>query len=276
MDPTYASYLHNGYLLFEGFFDRTRIQSILEESKQVFFSQMHRQGIDTTFDINDEARFRQAMALLFASDFEAFSNCGKQVQHLISLHRLSVETRIENLLHGIGLNRPNICTRPVLFFNHPSLAKDPVYHTVFSHQDWRSMQGSLDAVVIWCPLIDVDHSLGALEIVPGSHKKGLLTESVEAGFGKVSDTAFNEEDWISVEVKQGDALLFSSFLVHRSGNNITDRIRWSCHFRYNNLNEPSFISRKYHHNYVYHPKNELRTPDYPTKEDMCFIFERED
>jgi len=105
------------------------------------------------------------------------------------------------------------------------------------------MQGSLDSIVVWVPLADVDFSLGALEVVPGSHKLGLLTTELINSFGKVD--RFSDDDFISVEAAQGDALFFSSFLVHRSGVNTTDSIRWSCHFRYNNRCEETFIERGY-------------------------------
>ena len=69
----------------------------------------------------------------------------------------------------LGLRFPNVSTRPVLFFNSRHLAEKEVYWKVSPHQDWRSMQGSLDSVVVWLPLCDIDVALGALEVVPQSH-----------------------------------------------------------------------------------------------------------
>ena len=121
------------------------------------------------------------------------------------------------------------------------------------------MQGSLNAVVIWIPLIDINKDLGALEIMPGSHLRGLRTDHIENGFGMVKLDENEETKLTSIEVKTGDILLFSSFLIHQSGNNITDKPRWSCHFRYNDLNDSSFIKRKYAHPYIYKPLEELIT-----------------
>lgn len=132
------------------------------------------------------------------------------------------------------------------------------------------MQGSLDSVVVWVPLADVDVKLGALEVVPGSHKLGLLTTEVVNSFGKVD--RFDDGDFISVEARQGDVLFFSSFLVHRSGVNTTDSIRWSCHFRYNNLSEETFIERGYPHPYLYKPQEELITADFPDTERLAKLF----
>src|ERR1043166_965013 len=104
-----------------------------------------------------------------------------------------------------------------------------------------------------------DLDLGALEIVPKSHVLGLL-ESVENDWYRtVEGTA--DDKYVSVEVKAGDALFFSAFLLHRSGNNITDSVRWSCHFRYNDLAEPTFIERKYPNPYIYKPEQDLITKD---------------
>jgi ectoine hydroxylase-related dioxygenase (phytanoyl-CoA dioxygenase family) len=112
--------------------------------------------------------------------------------------------------------------------------------------------------------------LGALEVVPGSHKLGLLTTDVVNSFGKVE--RFTNDDFIPVEAVEGDVLFFSSFLVHRSGVNNTDSIRWSCHFRYNNLDEPTFVERGYPHPYFYKPQDELITPNFPAPEMLDEFF----
>jgi ectoine hydroxylase-related dioxygenase (phytanoyl-CoA dioxygenase family) len=209
---------------------------------------------------------------MFDEDIECLSNCGKQAQHLISLHSLSLNTNIVQLLKQMRLKTPIISTRPVLYFNHPKLAKQKVFHTVDAHQDWRSMQGSLNSVVIWIPLVDIKKELGALEILPKSHLDGLRTDHVENGFGMVSLSEEEKERIISVEINAGDVLLFSSFLIHQSGNNITNKPRWSCHFRYNDLDESTFIQRKFAHPYIYKPIEELITKDFPSKEDLSKIY----
>src|SRR5690606_25293337 len=152
-----------------------------------------------------------------------------------SLHLLSLNSKIIELLHQVGLQNPVVSTRPVLYFNHPKLAKKKVFYKVDAHQDWRSMQGSLNAVVIWLPLVDINKDLGALEVLAGSHFHGLRTDHIENGFGMVKLDKKEESQVSSIEVKTGDILLFSSFLIHQSGDNITDKPRWSCHFRYNDL-----------------------------------------
>lgn len=264
-----AKFKENGSLLLKGLFPREEIDIVREDAKDVFRAQMIRHDLLEADDPSDE-HFDAALFDYFRLQPDEFISCGKQIQHLISLHRLSLDARILEVLHGLGLERPNINTRPVLYFNSTHLAKKEVYWRVFPHQDWRSMQGSLDSVVVWLPLVDVDVDLGALEVVPGSHKLGLVTDEVQDGFGKTD--RFSDGDFSPVEVEQSDALFFSSFLVHRSGTNTTNRIRWSCHFRYNNLSEQTFMERGYPHSFIYKPQEELITPDFPKEADLQRIF----
>lgn len=263
-------YKKNGYLYLKNFFSKEEIRKVLDDAKGVFL----RQFIEKKYipkcsleDISDDM-FNDFLFKLFEEDLECLSYSGKQVQHLISLHTLSLSDKVIALLKEMGVETPIISTRPVLYFNHPKLAKKKVFHTIDAHQDWRSMQGSLNSVVIWIPLVDIDKDLGALDILPGSHLDGLRTDHIENGFGMVSMNQEEKDKLISVEVEIGDALIFSSFLIHQSGNNITNKPRWSCHFRYNDLDDSSFITRKYPHPYIYKPIDELITKGFPIKEDL--------
>lgn len=267
------TYRRDGFLHLRGFFDRSKIDEIRGDARRVFEMQLARESNLPQLPQN-ELQFEQNLYAYFRRDLAGFTNCGKQIQHLISLHRLSLDARIQSTLIEMGLQFPNISTRPVLFFNSRHLATKEVYWRVFAHQDWRSMQGSLNAVVVWLPLGDIDRRLGALEVVPGSHRLGLMTSEVVERFGKVDQ--FADADFQPIEVEQGDALFFSAFLVHRSGTNSTESIRWSCHFRYNDLAESTFIDRGYPHPYLYQPAEELLTPGFPSPEQVAQVFDRRD
>lgn len=263
-------YRENGYLLLKGFFEGHEIDAVRGEAQEIFVRQMQRLGILGPGDVSEE-EVERGMFELFEKNVAAFANCGKQAQHLISLHRLSLDGRIVEQLNELGLEFPNISTRPVMYFNHERLAKKEVYWKLSAHQDWRSMQGSLDSMVVWIPLVDVDESLGALEIIPGSHKWGLLEAEMADGYGQLEEEIAAE--MVPVEVEKGDALFFSSFLAHQSGTNVTDHIRWSCHFRYNNLNEETFVERGYPHPYLYQPQKELITENFPSRETVAGVFD---
>ncbi len=271
-------YRERGFVLCRRFFAVEEIERIHAEAKEIFAMQMRRHGLLPSGNVS-EAKFNAGMFQLFELDLPTFISCGNQAQHLISLHRLSLDERIVTALKQLGLAFPNISTRPVLYFNHPRLAQKEVYWRLALHQDWRSMQGSLDSVVVWLPLVNIDKSLGTLKVVPGSHRRGLLAAELVDGYGHIAPEIAGRIDpasLLTVEVDRGDALFFSTLLVHCSGSNVTESLRWSCHFRYNNLFEKTFIERGYPHPYIYRPQEELISPGFPTLAEVNEIFDPED
>ena len=134
-------YRENGYVLLPQLFERQEVETVRTEAKQIFIAQMIRYGIVSKSGLS-EADFEAGMYRLFEKDLQGFTNCGKQAQHLISLHRLSLDDRIVRIIQQLGMEFPNISTRPLLYFNSPKLAKKEVYWRLSAHQDWRSMQPS--------------------------------------------------------------------------------------------------------------------------------------
>jgi ectoine hydroxylase-related dioxygenase (phytanoyl-CoA dioxygenase family) len=245
------NYEADGFVVIKNIFNTSEIDIIREDAKYIFGLQLAAKGYGYCYTDEGDGTFKRDLYKFFKEHQETFINCGKHIQHLINLHKLSLDDKIINTLKNLGLSFPNICTRPVLYFNSQHLATKEIYYKTPAHQDFYSMGGSKDSVVVWLPLVDVNQALGALEVVIGSHKEGLVTIKGVEGFGLVEKYA--DKDFVSVELNKGDALFFSSFLVHRSGNNITDSIRWSAHFRYNNMEDSDFMRRNYPHPYIYKP-----------------------
>jgi ectoine hydroxylase-related dioxygenase (phytanoyl-CoA dioxygenase family) len=155
--------------------------------------------------------------------------------------------------------------------NSRYLTKGSNHWKLGAHQDWRSGQGSLDSAVIWFPLVDCNHDLGVLQLVEGSHKKGLMASNGVSYEGSLQQD-YPDELYKEFDLKVGDILIFSALLVHRSGENTTKNIRWSVQYRFNNLDESTFIKRGYPHTYDYKPQENLVTPDFPKVDQITKIF----
>jgi len=271
MSTLLEQFRQDGFLLIKNFLDKEIVENIYREARTIFATQIkHVRG--ESVDIDDRDAFENAMFDFFERDFNAFKNTGLTVQHSLSLHRFATDERIVKLLKEIGLEQPVIGARPAMQFNSRFLSKDGSKHwKLDAHQDWRTGQGSLDSTVIWFPMVDAGADLGALQVVPQSHKTGLLPSSTSGYQGGIT-ALLNDEDFVQTTFEVGDLLIFSAFLVHQSGNNITNNIRWSVQLRYNNLAEPTFIERGYPMAYIYKPENELVTPDFPTITQLEMVF----
>ncbi len=232
----------DGYVIIKKFFNKDYINNLREKAKDIFKIQFEKFGYDGTFNEN--------IIKLFQEQESTFINCGKIIQTgLIELYKLPVEENLIKLIKSLGISFPNLCTRPVLFFNHPKLAKEEYYYKTPPHQDWISMESSLDSIVLWVPLVDVNKVNGSILIWPKTHKNGPLPFKSIGGFASVDING----DYIQPELEIGDIVIFSTFLVHSSGDILNDSIRWSCHFRYTNMKDNDFIDRGFPSPYIYKP-----------------------
>ncbi|CAG5010556.1 hypothetical protein DYBT9275_04754 [Dyadobacter sp. CECT 9275] len=261
----------DGFVILRNFLDKEIVNEIYTEARKIFAVQIKR-VTGKSVDIDNKSEFENAMFEFFEKDFTAFVNTGKTVQHSFSLHRLGVDPKIEAVLKEVGLSSPIIGARAAMQFNSRFLSKNGSKHwKLDAHQDWRTGQGSLDSTVIWFPMVDAGADIGALQVIPGSHKIG-LQESSTSGYQGGITADLKEDAFIQTEFQVGDILVFSAFLIHQSGNNITNNIRWSVQLRYNNLDEPTFIERGYPMAYIYQPEKELVTPDFPTVAQLQEVF----
>jgi len=260
----------DGYIILKNFFSKEEINQIYTEARNLFALQIER-VLGKSVDINNKDEFEPAMFELFEADFNTFVSTGKQAQHLISLHRLGTEPKLINLLKSLGYDFPAIGVRPAMQFNSRYLSKGGSHWKLGAHQDWRTGQGSLDSIVMWFPMVDCGEALGSLQIIPASHKDGLLKADTSGYLGSIQED-LSEDSYVQTEFEVGDLLVFSAFLVHRSGENVTKNIRWSIQLRYNNMGEQTFQERGFPMPYIYKPEADLVTPDFPQKQHLEAVF----
>jgi hypothetical protein len=126
-----------------------------------------------------------------------------------------------------------------------ALGYEPLYYRAIStlkrrsvgsafpwHQDFAYWgKGRPDMVGIWIALHDATTENGCMDIIPKSHRWGVLPYE-EDNPGKPVLTEGQEAQRIPAEIKAGDALLFHALLVHRSSPNQSENERCAVIFEY--------------------------------------------
>lgn len=260
----------DGYFVARGLLNRAAVKAVLSDCRGVLRVQAERHGI--AHASADGHEFDAVLPALFQASMESYLGAAKLTQYLPSLQRLGVDDAILELLRSLGIGRPVISTRPVVHIVADELKVPGGYHRTPPHQDWRSVQGSIDALVAWVPLVPTGPETNPLEVAPGSHRLGLLPSmphpfGTTVAAGQIPDAAF-----VPLEAGPGDVVVFSMFLVHRTGLSKQPGVRWAASYRYNNLDEPSFIARNFPNPYIYRPKDELLVEGFPTAEDIRRVF----
>jgi len=104
--------------------------------------------------------------------------------------------------------------------------------------DWHQDNGysvgrTPEYLTTWLALDDSDRANGGIEVVPGSHRAGLLPHQWQGVHAVIEEDASWAASAQSLDARAGDLLIFSSFLVHRTlGNHTPDRNRRSWVVQY--------------------------------------------
>jgi hypothetical protein len=119
------------------------------------------------------------------------------------------------------------CLKDYKILNCNFYVKPPHSGEFQVHQNWPAIADIDDTTVtVWCPLVDVVESNGALQVVSGSHK---LVPHVEGPNAPGFFTNFKQElidHYLRpIPMNAGDALIFDDGLIHWSARNDSDEPR---------------------------------------------------
>lgn len=95
------------------------------------------------------------------------------------------------------------------------------------HQDGGSLW-NLDRdrfLTVWTALDDATVEKGCMQVVPGTHRLGLLSDAGHTISTENEARHCPDEKSVFLEVRAGEAILMHNYLIHRSGVNRTDTPR---------------------------------------------------
>lgn len=108
------------------------------------------------------------------------------------------------------------------------------------HQDagvlWPEADDHL-IVTTWIPLMDVTQERGCLQVIPGSHRQGLLAPA--EGGDRVDPAVIAAGEPLPLPVRAGGMILFHNYVLHAAVPNTSDTIRWSMDLRWQDPAKPT-------------------------------------
>lgn len=237
-------YQDNGYLVVEDIFDPQHLDETLAHFNLSFAQQLERLNLPVADGPLLDA-LHDNMARLLGASVPLYLATLRMCSKLHGVYRLMTEERLRQATADLGIATPLFQTTPVLHLMSRRLVIPGGYQGFDVHQDWTSVQGSLDTITTWIPFMDIDPQLFTMEVIPRSHLLGLLDGTQEQHVLRVDQRHYNDADFIPVCVGKGGVCLMSNFTIHRSSREGDERIRLSISGRYENASEPTFIEREY-------------------------------
>ena len=101
------------------------------------------------------------------------------------------------------------------------------------HQDlayWDDMEPR--QVTLWCAIDAATKMNGCIQVIPKSHKNGLLKHENEDEW-QIQERDINKEDIVYAEMDPGDVLLLNVLTLHASGDNLSSERRLAAIVNFN-------------------------------------------
>ncbi|WP_417451029.1 phytanoyl-CoA dioxygenase family protein [Kordiimonas sp.] len=237
----YETFCEQGYMTVEAVLSPEEVLRAKAALARPFQLLCAKRGLPVPEDGDDESLHRAMVALKNLS-VKDYLNTIKISQNHHNILSIPGAEGVQRALKDAGLAEPVVALKPFPVLVSDELHIEGGYNLRPLHQEWPVMQGSTDALVCWIALHDITHQHNALHLIPGTHKKGMLPyERTKCGTGIVPEYLPDVAPQ-RMEIKAGDAVLFSCFLAHGSSPT-GGGFRQAVTIRFNNLAAPDLVER---------------------------------
>ena len=258
-DRQLSTYLNDGYLLLEDVLSPADLRPLIDEINAGIDGKAREAvALGRLRDPFDGAPFDRRLAHISGAMDDS-----SEIEREVTGKRLKTAGMFSLITHPAILDivesiiGPEILAHPQ--FNCQAKMPNETRSQIPWHQDLGFLHPEAEAtfmVNFWIPLVDVSVENGCLEVIPGSHRAGLMPHGAVRGYPNEGI----QEDYVPVgrqvpcPVRKGGVVVFQHKTAHRSFPNRTDRIRWSVDVRYSDpsmptgRNEvPGFVARSQAH-----------------------------
>jgi ectoine hydroxylase-related dioxygenase (phytanoyl-CoA dioxygenase family) len=236
----------DGYLLAENVLSAVSLTEMFESVEKAF----HEYGGDSgnaDFSGFADVSFNRNLIDLRQRAPSRFSAVYDAMLASYALQKLCFNNRLgEYSAELLGVPPSSLCYRGTMLRMDTPMDTRNVYgwHQDSSYTHYNS--DGLEAIVAWCPLVDVNEHNGALQVCRGSHLEPTVQPmNINKGKGysvqNIVDSAIVEKyPVVDVNASARDVVFSYSSLVHRSGQNSSENVRFTAIVRYHNMFSKDF------------------------------------
>lgn len=264
-----AQFARDGYAIFRGFYDRrTQIDPIREGARRIIEALCGKYGVKAATATADQAMgpgYRALIGTNRAWGGEVYD----AVKQIPAFMRLVTDAQNDAVFHAL---RPG--SDPGIAAGGYGIRIDNPGEDKFRapwHQEFPAQLRSPDGVVFWSPLVAVTPDLGPVELAVGSHREGMIPVwKDDGGIGKAGAYALRLDreaerlakyPQAAPVTEPGDLIVMDFQTMHQSGQNVSDRPRWSMQWRMFNFANPTGIQLSWRGSFAAGQSFETILPD---------------
>ena len=242
-------YSKNGYAILKNIVPYTRIDALLENIYKLYRKYSTDSELDEAEDPWKSEIFHKKLIEFRKKDPKLFGAIYDSLKTSLTLTQLISDDKIvDNIAKFLNVKPSDISiSEPMCRLDVPNDKRNALEW----HQERSFFPQNRDgshSLVCWIPLTNVTEEMGTIHISPESHKGGLIIpERNEKKNGSstrqisVPEEHIKKYEDLTVPVDVGDVVFLNMLLFHRSGVNISDKIRYAVQARFHTATADDFI-----------------------------------
>ena len=244
------SYTKNGFAIVKNIVPAQRINSLLENIFNLFckYSTDYQELKNMEKPWNTEL-FHKKLIEFRQKDPESFGAIYDSLKTSLTLTQLITDNKVVDFVAKFLKIKPSdlSISEPMCRLDVPNDKRN----TLDWHQErsfFPQNRNGLNGLVCWIPLTDITEEMGPMHISPRSHAEGQLKLSNKTKKNVSYTTQIPvPEEFVSkyedlvVRANAGDAIFFNMLLFHRSGQNISNKVRLATQGRFHTSTADDFI-----------------------------------
>ncbi len=244
------SYTKNGFAIVKNIVPAQRINSLLENIFNLFckYSTDCQELKNMEKPWNTEL-FHKKLIEFRQKDPESFGAIYDSLKTSLTLTQLVTDNKVVDFVAKFLKIKPSdlSISEPMCRLDVPNDKRNALdWHQERSF--FPQNRNGLNGLVCWIPLTDITEEMGPMHISPRSHAEGQLKLSNRTKKNTsyttqipVPEEFVSKYEDLAVHTNAGDAVFFNMLLFHRSGQNISNKIRIATQGRFHTSTADDFI-----------------------------------
>ena len=244
------SYTKNGFAIVKNIVPAQRINSLLENIFNLFcrYSTDYQELKNMEKPWNTEL-FHKKLIEFRQKDPESFGAIYDSLKTSLTLTQLITDNKVADFVAKFLKIKPSdlSISEPMCRLDVPNDKRN----TLDWHQErsfFPQNRNGLNGLVCWIPLTDITEEMGPMHISPRSHAEGQLklSNKTKKNMSYTTQIPVPEEfvskyEDLAVRTNVGDAVFFNMLIFHRSGQNISNKVRLATQGRFHTSTADDFI-----------------------------------
>ena len=242
-------YSKNGYAILKNIVPYTRIDALLENIYKLYRKYSTDSELDEAEDPWKSEIFHKKLIEFRKKDPKLFGAIYDSLKTSLTLTQLVSDDRIvDNVAKFLNVKPSDISiSEPMCRLDVPNDKRNALeWHQERSF--FPQNRDGLHSLVCWIPLTNVTEKMGTIHISPESHTGGLISpiqkEKEDGSYTRqisVPEEYVKKYEDLIVPGDAGDVVFLNMLLFHRSGVNISDKVRIVVQSRFHTATADDFI-----------------------------------